>query len=286
MAKKNSNYDDQMKELTLKGMIENLQGNVKELTTVVQTYMQNNAAEPPTPVIEMPELDLTPITNAISTIKEEFASVKKPIETIHAHLNAMGTQRTTSLASEPQATPKRAIISVSGDSVTISSIVIAALMTIVFFSFIVQTNYTSSTVWANRAYEAAVHLGRKAPGDEYDLVTTAWYEGRRKEMRGHVRDMEEKWDAEKRHRGAVKYRLDSLLMINSTVDLFEQRGSALDEIQFFCTFRDSRDTTTRAAWFDRDNLWWTYDTRVRSFDDAYIYRRSPKHWEKIKGRMW
>lgn len=105
-------------------------------------------------------------------------------------------------------------------------------------------------------------------------------------MRGHVRDMEEKWDAEKRHRGAVKYRLDSLLMINSTVDIFEQRGSALDEIQFFCTFRDSRDTTTRAAWFDRDNLWWTYDTRVRSFDEAYIYRRSPKHWEKIKGRMW
>lgn len=47
--------------------------------------------------------------------------MKKPIETIHAHLNAMGTQRTTSLASEPQATPKRAIISVSGDSVRLSS---------------------------------------------------------------------------------------------------------------------------------------------------------------------
>ena len=60
----------------------------------------------------------------------------------------------------------------------------------------------------------------------------------------------------------------------------------LEEIQYFCTFRYSRDTTAHAAGFDRDNLWWTYDTRVRSFDDAYIYRRSAKHWEKIKGRMW
>ena len=34
----------------------------------------------------------------------------------------------------------------------------------------------------------------------------------------------------------------------------------LEGIQYFCTFRDSRDTTARAAWFDRDNLWWTYDT--------------------------